>query len=45
MNRLGRTWLRFGVAGAFALAVVGYPLLTLAISGILALLVKIETRP
>jgi hypothetical protein len=40
----GRHLLRFGVAGAFVLAVAGYPVLTLAIAGVLALLVKLETR-
>ena len=45
MNGLGRLWLRFGVAGAFVLAAVGDPLLALAVTGILTLLVKIESRP
>jgi hypothetical protein len=44
VNGAGRLLLRFGVAGAFVLAVAGYPVLTLAIAGILALLVKLETR-
>jgi hypothetical protein len=42
--RAGRTLVRLGVAGAFVLAVAGYPVLTLAIAGLLALLVKLETR-
>jgi hypothetical protein len=42
---MGRSWLRFGAAGAFALAVIGYPILTLAITGLLAVLLKIEGRP
>jgi hypothetical protein len=41
---IGRLWLRFGVAGAFVLAVVGDPYAVLMIVMILALLVKIETR-
>jgi hypothetical protein len=40
----GRLWLRFGVAGAFVLAVVGDPYAVLIITVILGLLVKIETR-
>jgi hypothetical protein len=42
VSGVGRLWLRFGVAGAFVLAVVGYPLLALTIAGILALLVRVE---
>jgi hypothetical protein len=42
---MGRLWLRFGVAGAFVLAVVGDPLAVITIVLILGLLVKIETRP
>jgi hypothetical protein len=45
VSGVGRLWLRFGVAGAFVLAVVGDPFADFAIAGILALLVKIETRP
>ena len=45
MTGIGRLWLRFGVAGAFVLAVVGYPFAVLIIALILGLLVKIETRP
>jgi len=45
VSGVGRLWLRFAVAGAFVLAVAGYPVLTLAIAGALALLVKLETRP
>jgi hypothetical protein len=41
---MGRLWLRFGVAGAFALAMVGDPLAVLTIVLILGLLVKIEGR-
>jgi hypothetical protein len=41
---VGRLWLRFCVAGAFVLAVVGDGLMAVAIAGILALLVKFETR-
>ncbi len=36
MSRLGRTWLRFGPPRALALAIVGYPILTLTITGLLA---------
>ena len=45
MNGLGRLWLRFGVAGALVLAAAGDALLALAVTGVLALLVKIESRP
>jgi hypothetical protein len=45
VNRIWRLWLRFGVAGAFVVALVGYPFGALVLAGILALLVKIETRP
>ena len=45
MNGMGRLWLRFGVAGAFVLAMVGDPYAVLIIALILGLLVKIETRP
>ena len=45
MTGYGRLWLRFGVAGAFVLAMVGDVYAFLTISMILALLVKIETRP
>ena len=44
MTGVGRLWLRFGVAGAFVLAVVGYPFGAVIIAGILTLLVKIEAR-
>ena len=37
-------WLRFAAAGAFVLAVVGYPITALAIAGLLALLLRIEAR-
>lgn len=43
MNRLVKPWLRFGAAGAFAIAVVGFPLLTLAITAVLVVLLKIES--
>jgi len=41
----GRLWLRFGVAGAMVLAAVGDPLVAALVTGILTLLVKIESRP
>ncbi len=44
MSGLGRLWLRFGVAGALALVVAGYPFGAVVIAGLLALLVKIEAR-
>jgi hypothetical protein len=44
VNGIGRLWLRFGVAGALAAAFVGYPLGAAVVTGILTLLVKIETR-
>lgn len=45
MNGLGRLWLRFGVAGALVLAALGDPYLALAVTGVLTVLVKIESRP
>jgi hypothetical protein len=44
VNRIGRLWLRSGVAGALVAAFIGYPFGALVITGILTLLVKIETR-
>ena len=44
MKAMGRRLLTYGVAGAFVLAVVGWPLVALAIVGILAILVRLEHR-
>jgi hypothetical protein len=44
MTGIWRLWLRFGVAGALVLAVVGYPFGAALAVGILTLLLKIETR-
>ena len=45
MNRIWRLWLRFGVAGAFVVALVGYPFGALVLAGILALLDASITGP
>ena len=44
MKALGQRLLNVGVAGAFVLAVVGWPFLALAIVGMLWVLVRIERR-
>ena len=45
MTGMGRLWLRFGVAGALVVAIIGDPLLALLVTVVLTLLEKIESRP
>jgi hypothetical protein len=44
VRALGRQFLSFGAAGAFVLAVVGWPILGLTLAAVLAVLVRLE-RP
>ncbi len=45
MRAVGRQFLRYGSAGAFLLAVVGWPLLGLTIAAVLVVLVRLEPQP
>jgi hypothetical protein len=45
VRSLGRHLLRYGAAGAFVLAVVGWPLLGLTIAAVLVVLVRLEPKP
>ena len=45
MNRMGSSWLRLGVAGAFVLAVVGLSLAALAITAVLLVLLSEDRGP
>jgi hypothetical protein len=44
VSGFGRLWLRFGVAGALVVAIIGNPLLALVVTVVLTLLEKIESR-
>jgi hypothetical protein len=44
VKAVGRQLLNFGVAGAFVMAVVGWPFLGLTIVGMLWVLIRLERR-